>query len=138
MTESVIYLLTIEPQESIYFEVLKIKGQTNKPIGRIEDIEIIFLHYNSKEEAYEKWNKRIKRVNHSNLIVKFSEQNLCEYEDLVAFVNLPYKNKICFVKKDYKMPYCIKLPFYSKCVSLLDDIPDYRIKIKQIRNMVHL
>lgn len=71
------------------------------PIGLIDDIEIVFLHYRSDEEAIEKWEKRKKRINLSNLIVKFNDQNECTEKHLIAFEKLPYKNKICFTAKEY-------------------------------------
>ena len=71
------------------------------PIGLIDDIEIVFLHYRSDEEAIEKWEKRKKRINLSNLIVKFNDQNECTEKHLIEFEKLPYKNKICFTAKEY-------------------------------------
>lgn len=42
------------------------------PLGLLDDIEIHFLHYTSCEDAFEKWNRRSKRIDFNNLRVKFS------------------------------------------------------------------
>lgn len=41
----------------------------NCPIGILEDIEIIFLHYTSENDAYNNWNRRKKRVNFENVLL---------------------------------------------------------------------
>lgn len=69
--------------------------------GQTESIEIFFLHYHNEQEAKEKWERRIKRINWDKLLVKFNDQNGCTEEHIKAFDALPYKNKICFTVKDY-------------------------------------
>lgn len=67
------------------------------PIGVLDDIEIVFLHYKSKKEAFEKWERRKKRINWDRLIVKFNDQNNATEEDIREFDSLDFKNKLCFV-----------------------------------------
>jgi uncharacterized protein (DUF1919 family) len=95
----------IKPEESKYFEELKIRNQTDKPIGILGDVEIVFLHYKSQEEALEKWNRRKERVNFDNIILKFSWMNLCEEMHLKAFEILPFENKILIVDASRKSKY---------------------------------
>lgn len=74
------------------------------PVGVIgDDIEIHFLHYESEDEAREKWTKRVKRVAHdeSKLFFKFDDRDRCTSEHVEAFHRLPYKNKVSFTVKDY-------------------------------------
>jgi len=80
--------------DSKYYEELKQRNQTDKPIGIIDDVEIVFLHYKTQEEAKEKWNRRKARVNYDNIILKFSRMNLCSEKELEAFDSLPFENKI--------------------------------------------
>ncbi|NEO36149.1 MAG: DUF1919 domain-containing protein [Moorea sp. SIOASIH] len=40
------------------------------PIAMLGDIEINFMHYNSREEALQKWTRRIQRVNFDNVFFK--------------------------------------------------------------------
>ena len=83
----------IKAEESKYYEELKKRNQTDKPIGNLDDVEIVFLHYKSKEEAKEKWNRRKQRVNFDNIIIKFSRMDLCTEKEIAEFDSLPFKNK---------------------------------------------
>ncbi len=95
-------LTFINPNESRHLKTLKNSENFGEyPIGLLKDIEIIFLHYTSEEEAYEKWNKRCNRINWDKLLVKFNDQNECTKEHLEKFDNLTYKNKVCFISNDY-------------------------------------
>ncbi|MCD8291242.1 MAG: DUF1919 domain-containing protein [Prevotella sp.] len=131
-------LTFISHGDSKYADILSLKKQESAPIGCLDDVEIVFLHYHSEEEAREKWERRVKRANTDNLIVKFSEQNLCEYSHLKEFDAMPYEKKILFTKCDYPEFGCaIKLPFYSKCISLLSDIHEYRFVMKKIMDVIN-
>lgn len=83
----------ITPEESKYYEEIKKRNQTDKPIGILDDVEIVFLHYKTKEEAEEKWNRRKARVNYDNIILKFSRMNLCTEKEIEQFDSLPFRNK---------------------------------------------
>lgn len=89
-------LVFIEPEESAYFHELKSKGQQNVPIGRLDDIEVIFLHYPSRQEAEEKWERRKARINWDNIFIKFSRMNLCSENQVARFCRLPFHNKFVF------------------------------------------
>lgn len=81
------------------------------PTGMIGDIEIRFNHYNSFDEAVNKWNERKKRINYDNLFVLGVETDGCTYETLKKFDQLPYKNKVIFTHKyypEFKSAYYIK------------------------------
>lgn len=83
----------IEPAESKYYEELQKRNQADKPIGILDDVEIVFLHYKSQAEALEKWNRRKARVNFDNIFIKMSRMNLCTEEHIRFFDSLPFKNK---------------------------------------------
>lgn len=83
----------IKAEESKYYEELKKRNQTDKPIGVLDDVEIVFLHYNTKEEAEEKWNRRKERVNFDNIILKFSRMGLCTEKEIEEFDALSFENK---------------------------------------------
>lgn len=80
-------LTFIEPEQSKYYDELKLRNQLDKPIGKILDVEIVFLHYATKEEAEEKWNRRKSRVNFDKLVFKFSRMNLCTDNEIKAFLD---------------------------------------------------
>lgn len=95
----------ITREESRHRDILKSEEYEGVPIGKLcykgNAIEIIFLHYGSEKEAYEKWTRRVKRVNFNRLLIKNSYQNLCTDEILNQFAMLPYKNKVFFVHKPF-------------------------------------
>ena len=92
---------SIKADESKYKDRLYQLHQENVPIGLIDDVEVVFLHYKTFEEAVEKWNRRKARINWDNLYIKMSFQNECKDEFVYEFDKLPYKNKFIFVTKDY-------------------------------------
>ena len=83
----------------------------NYPVGLLRDIKIYFQHYKSEGEAKEKWNKRRKRVNKSNLFILFTDRDGCTYHELELFDKLPFKNKVVFTRQEYPR---IKSSFYIK------------------------
>ena len=101
----------IKPEESKYYEEIKKRNQTEKPIGVLDDVEIVFLHYKTKEEAEEKWNRRKERVNFDNIILKFSRMDLCTEKEIAKFDSLPFKNK--FVLNN-RLPLKFKSEIYWK------------------------
>lgn len=113
-------LIFINPEESKYKEQLIEYGTFNKyPIGKLtDDVEIHFLHYHSKEDAKNKWESRVKRINMDNLLVKFCDRDLCSDELILEFEKLKFKNKLCFSAKEYKNTSVITFKeFYGKeCV----------------------
>lgn len=89
---------------SRFEETVKKSGKKNVPIGVLDDVYIVFLHYKTEEEAYKKWNRRKERVNFDNIIIKFSDLGPASEETLKKFSELPFENKFMIVnkqKKDY-------------------------------------
>lgn len=79
------------------------------PIARLDDIEVHFMHYHSKEEAETKWTRRCKRINRNRLLVKMSQRYISGIEILDRFDAVPFKNKICFTEADYPKQGFIKI-----------------------------
>lgn len=117
-----IELKEIKPIESKYYKELVKLSQENVILGQLEDVEIVFLHYNSFREAKEKWDRRKKRINFDKLIVKFNDQNLCNDMLIKEFCELPYKNKICFVANELPYKECVFLKKYRGKPFVKDDI----------------
>lgn len=67
----------ISAEDSRYAEELKKRGQMDVPVGVLDDVEIVMLHYKDENIARNKWNRRVKRINWDNLIYKFSYMNGC-------------------------------------------------------------
>ena len=82
-------------------ELIEVVSNYSYPVGQLDDIFIYFMHYGSFDEAKLKWNERKKRIDKDNMFLIMSDRNHCTYEDLLAFDNLPYENKIVFTHKLY-------------------------------------
>jgi len=66
------------------------------------DIEIHFLHYKSEEIAKEKWDRRVKKIDWTNLFVKYDCGKDYANKDLMeTFLNLPFSNKLVFGNENY-------------------------------------
>lgn len=115
----------INLEDSKYKDYLK-KIQYDGLIGKIDDVEICFLHYSSIDEAKAKWNRRKQRINWKKIVYKFNDQNFCRYEDLKAFDSFDAKNKICFTAKKYEEFDTIQIKKYEKNEYVLDDIKSYK------------
>lgn len=100
----------IKPSNSRWFSFMKNQRSFGTyPIGvlKVEEgsatisVEIFFMHYASPEEAKQKWERRLKRINWNRLLVKFDDQNGCSSNEIYKFESLPFKNKICFVSSPH-------------------------------------
>lgn len=112
--------------ESRYRQVLERRGETHVPIGKLDDVEIVFLHYKSEEEAKKKWNRRKERIVWDNLIFKMSEQNLCTEKDILDYDSLPYNRKFIFVTKDYGIKSQVLFKEYEGTGDVKLDTPKFR------------
>ncbi len=127
----------VPAEESKYYQQLKERNQLDKPIGLLDDVEIVFLHYKSAQEAEEKWNRRKARVNFDNIIIKTSDMNLCIENHLKAFDSLPFNNKFILTKNRPLKHKCeIYIKDKNKSDELVNDtIPFPRnISLKKILN----
>ena len=111
----------IKPEDSKYYDKLKNDPRFGTyPIGKLNNIEIMFLHYKSEEEAIEKWKRRVNRINWNRIIYKFNDQNGCSDEDINKFLKLPYENKVFItvkkVKSDKAMIFRVHQLFNKKFV----------------------
>lgn len=117
----------INLDQSRFKDILKERGGKNVicPIGKLDDIEIIFLHSTSQEEAYEKWNRRKQRINWDNLYFKMSEQNLCTKGLLAQFEKLSYPKAI-FTHADYGFKSQFFYKEFSKDKEVVNDTTHFR------------
>lgn len=107
--------------ESKYADSLAQKGETNVPIGLLGDVEVVFLHYHSVEEAREKWNRRKRRVHPENIWFKISEMNGCTQEHLKTFDALPTNKKILLAAHQYDLDYCVYRSDWASMGHIDDD-----------------
>lgn len=99
-------------------------------VGKINDLEICFLHFDNIEEVREKWKRRTNRINWDRIIYKFNDQNLCTIKELEAFEKFDAKNKICFTAKKYKNINSIQLEQFKNEKFVLEDTKPQSYKEK--------
>ena len=93
------------------------------PVGTLlcehGDIDLFFVHYNSFDEAKQKWIDRSKRINKNNLFI-IMEAPYITLENFDTFGDIGYKNKL-IITGDHvpNRPYCINLrDFYNNAYHL--------------------
>ena len=79
----------------------EVKDTLDYPVGDLNGCQIHFMHYHTFEEAFAKWKARSRRINFQNLLVILVERDGCTYEDLQAFDQLPFTNKVAVVHRPY-------------------------------------
>lgn len=96
----------IDPRKS----ALSMAGRTiEHPVGRIDDIEIYFLHYPNPNEALAKWYRRCARINYKKLFFLLTETELMREGHMLLFSNIIEKgnNGVCLTLKDYGIPHTL-------------------------------
>ena len=92
----------------------------NFPVGRIDDLVIYFQHYQTFENAREKWNERKLRIDKSKLFFIFVVYDNTSIQTIKAFESLPLKNKLILTNDEtYASPIVFALhnrknPWYEK------------------------
>lgn len=72
------------------------------PVGVVGDgLEVHFLHYSSQQEARSKWQRRCRRIDWNNAIVKLSDGDRFDRSCLDRFERLPYPCKVTFTSRSY-------------------------------------
>lgn len=105
------FLNNLEYYLSLEIKMAPEESNSKQQYGYVGDVHVWFEHFKYADEPREKWNIRRKRVNMKNLFVMMTEKDNCTYEDLVAFDNLPFENKVVFTARDYPE---IKSAFHLK------------------------
>lgn len=68
-------------------------------LGGADGPEVHFLHYPDEDTARAKWNRRVKRIDWDNAIVKFADTDgpdICTPDLVERFDRLPYREKVFF------------------------------------------
>lgn len=76
---------------------------SNSPylMARCGDVKLYLVHYDSFEQARDKWETRKVRIHKDNMFFIMTDRNHCTEADLKAFNDLPYENKVCFTHIPY-------------------------------------
>lgn len=84
----------------LHCELIETKSEFDYPCALCDDITLHMVHYQSFEEGKRKWEERIKRINYNNLYFIMVDRDGCDEKDIIAFDNIPYKNKVFLTYKD--------------------------------------
>ena len=133
------YYLSIElsfitANDSKHKDDLYRKGEQNVIIGKLDDVEIIFLHYSDKQVIKQKWQRRINRINWDNIILKFSYQNNCTDDRIRDFMSIKDYPKICFVGEEIEN--CEGVLFYPRHNN--KETVDETVNIGRYYNLINL
>lgn len=96
--------------------LLHINHTADYPVGVLPSgVEIHFLHYPDAEIARRKWNKRVKRIDWNNVIVKLSDNYYITPETMRRFDALPYPQKVLFTGTPHpELKSAVFLPEYRR------------------------
>ena len=96
------------------------RNERNYPIGELEynskKIKLHFLHYKTFDEAVTKWTQRKERIDFSNLYIIFTVSKDLTSENVEAFKNLPYPNKllITYPNNEFQEEFIITHDIFKK------------------------
>lgn len=97
------------------------------PVGKLDDVEALLVHYNSVDEAREKWRERAKRVNFDKILIMATDRDgMVDWME--RFDRLPYK-KIMFTAKPYpQYDWAVWCPCFEgqPCVGVMTGIADFQ------------
>lgn len=97
-------------QEPVFIE----DPEFDHPVAMLEDIKLVFNHYDSVEQAASSWNRRKQRVNYENLFIIFDDISDVEYSDLSAFNQIVCRGKVILTAKEYaNIPNTVRLSKYK-------------------------
>jgi uncharacterized protein (DUF1919 family) len=83
--------------ETKYEKMQKIREAGNHyPLAMLGDLELHFLHYESEEEAREKWTRRKARMDMANLHYILVVNDFCDEQIIARFTGDSPDNKVCF------------------------------------------
>lgn len=99
------YITLLKNLNEVKNATMTFRDGGNYPIGmlhlREREITVHFLHYHSEEEAADKWQRRIARMDMDKLAIIGMEADGCTRQDIADFLHLPYKKKIFLSKDSY-------------------------------------
>ncbi len=79
----------------------------------LPDVNLHFTHYESEEEAREKWESRKKRINKDNMFIFIEERDEITKEDIESLAQLNVKGIVAFTCNDYPdIPYQVYIQKY--------------------------
>lgn len=122
------FMRFVNQYDKYILETPKIIDNVGYPVGEISnDVKINFMHYNTPDEAVEKWEQRKQRINSDKVFVICVERDGFDSNTFKSFKSLPYP-KVLFTRNvEWKDDdECIFIKKYMNELQIPDLIP-YRI-----------
>lgn len=84
------------------------------PCAYLGDISVHFTHYQSREEAENKWKARTTRIQKNRIFVFLEERDGLTKEEIIQLKKLKVKGLVVFTVNDYKdIPYTVQITKYK-------------------------
>lgn len=80
------------------------------PIGKLGDLNIYFMHYHTCTEAFESWNRRVKRIQWDNILVLSTDRDHFGEEEYELWKQIPFPKLLFTAQKEF----CEDSVFYPK------------------------
>lgn len=128
------FIRFVDNYKEYFEETPSITDGERYPIGEFSDgIKINFMHYETKEDALEKWEQRKKRVNGKKIFVICVERDGFDEEAFSVFKALPYP-KVLFTRniKWKNDDDCIFIKKYANETQIPDLIPNRMMYYKNL------
>lgn len=126
----------IDANEANHYEDLKNANHLDAPVGQLDDVEIVFLHYKDKDIAKDKWQRRVERINWNNLIFKFSYMCKCSDQQIEDFTRVSGIKKFCFVPKEFDD--MTDLIIHPSRINSMSDLGDDTFEFNRYINVIEL
>jgi uncharacterized protein (DUF1919 family) len=86
-------------RENLHAELLPDRAESTRlgyPVGRVNDIKVLFQHYATFEEAKAAWQRRAARVSFDDIFILMTDRDGFTEADLAGFEKLATNRKILF------------------------------------------
>ena len=103
---------------------LEMRWEEEYPVGRLDDIEIYFMHYETCKEAKELWNRRRQRINWGNIIVLSTDREKFDETVFHQWKQIPYPKVLFTAQRQFSEDAdSVFFPQYSEQGCVPDLIP---------------
>ena len=118
------YMKFVQELERYLAAELTLERVEQYPVGRLGDIEVHFVHYNSWQEAKAAWERRKARVNWDRILILSTDRDGFDEQVFEQWKALPYPKLLFTANKKYSNhPDSLDFPQYEELGCVPDLIP---------------
>lgn len=120
---------------------LEMRWEEEYPVGRLDDIEIHFMHYKTCQEAKEQWDRRKKRINWEKIVVLCTDRDGFNETAFQQWKYIPYPKVLFTAQQSFSRDKdSVFFPQYSEQGCVPDLIPNREFyhseKVVNVINMI--